>query len=70
MNYKSHIDPEKLYKVANGHKFEYKDVVSEDLPDTEHADGGAAFKEEVENGVYDGVVVSDPDATHVTYKKK
>lgn len=69
MKEKSHIDLEKLYKVANGHKFEYKDVVSEEFPDNKHSDGGAAFKEEVENGVYDGVIVSDPDATHITYKK-
>lgn len=69
MKEKSHIDAEKLYKVANGHKFEYKDVVSEDFPDSHHAEGGATFKEEVENGVYDGIEVSDPDATHVTYKK-
>lgn len=69
MKEESYVDLEKLNKVKNGHEFEYKDVVSEELPNSRHASGGAAFKEEVESGKYDGITVSDPGASHIVYKK-
>jgi hypothetical protein len=69
MEERSHIDKEKLSNIRIGNNFEYKDVVDENIPDSEHSEDGALFKSEVESGLYDGVVVSDPDATHVVYKK-
>lgn len=69
MERNSHIDLEKLERINNGQTFEYRDIVSESFPKEQHPDGGAEFKREVENGVYDNVIVSDPGAPHIEYKK-
>lgn len=69
MNSNSHIDLEKLSSVKSGHEFEYKDVVRSDFPDSRHPEGGAAFKEEVENGIYPEIIISDPGDNHMVYKK-
>lgn len=69
MEGKSHVDVQKINRMPQGQSFEYKDVVREDLPISQHSADGALFNREVENKVYDKVIVSDPDATHVVYKK-
>ena len=60
---------EKLNKVPSGHPFEYRAVVSEDLPVSEHSVGGIAFREEVDNGKYENVVVYKDKDSHIVYKK-
>lgn len=65
----SHIDMSKLDKVPSGHPFEYNSVVSDDFPVSEHSVGGVAFREEVDNGVYENVVVYKDKESHIVYKK-
>jgi hypothetical protein len=70
MVHKSHVDINKINKLPSGRAFEYKDVVSNDFPDSEHAEDGKIFNSEVENGVFNNVVVSNERAhTTVKYKK-
>lgn len=69
METRSHVDDEKLARLNIGQSFEYRDVVSDDFPSSQHPEDGAAFKREVEAGAYDNVVVSDPGAAHVKYKR-
>ena len=44
MNYKSHIDLDKLNKIPKGRSFEYKDVVRNDFPDEDHVEDGKILK--------------------------
>lgn len=69
METKSHVDPEKLARLNINQSFEYRDVASDDFPFSHHAEDGALFKKEVEAGAYENVVVSDPGAAHVKYKR-
>lgn len=69
MEIKSHICKEKLAKINIGQTFEYSAVASDDLPVSRHAEDSVQFKSEVESGLFDNVVVSDPSAPHVKYKK-
>ncbi|MCT8977828.1 hypothetical protein N4T77_14600 [Clostridium sp. CX1] len=69
MDIKSNVDLEKLNRIDSGQSFEYRDIVKEDLPLSRHPEDGALFKKEVEDGVVDDVVVSDPGANHIEYKK-
>ncbi|GKU25236.1 hypothetical protein [Clostridium folliculivorans] len=66
---KSHVDMEKLNGIAEGEHFEFRDVVSATLPKNEHAQDGAIFNREVEEGVYRDIVVVNEDVDHVRYKK-
>ncbi|GFZ31380.1 hypothetical protein CSC2_19060 [Clostridium zeae] len=66
---KSHIDMEKLNRIAEGEHFEFRNVVSATLPKNEHAQDGAIFNREVEEGVYRNIVVINEDVDHVRYKK-
>lgn len=70
MDHRSHVDIEKINKLPKGRAFEYKDVVQDDFPIDEHAEDGKIFNSEVENGVFDNVIVSNERAhTTVKYKK-
>lgn len=69
MELKSHVDDEKIARLNINQSFEYRDVVSDELPYSQHSEDGALFKREVESGVYDNIVVSDPGAAHVKYKR-
>lgn len=69
MEIKSHVDDEKIARLNINQSFEYRDVVSDDFPSTQHSEDGALFKKEVEAGAYDNIVVSDPGAAHVKYKR-
>jgi hypothetical protein len=67
---KSHVDVDKINKLPKGRAFEYKDVVKNDFPDSDHAEDGKVFNTEVENGVFSNVIVSNEEAhTTVKYKK-
>ncbi|WP_099187601.1 hypothetical protein [Tepidibacter mesophilus] len=66
---KSHIDLNKLNKVPSNHPFEYKDVVSDNLPTEDHGIDGRRFKSEVENGKYENVVVNKETDNRVQYRK-
>ena len=69
METKSHIDEEKLAKLNIDQSFEYRDVVQDNFPNSQHSEDGSLFKREVEDGVYDNVVVSNSDSLHVKYKR-
>lgn len=70
MDHRSLVDIEKINKLPKGRAFEYKDVVQDDFPIDEHAEDGKIFNSEVENGVFDNVIVSNERAhTTVKYKK-
>jgi len=69
MDYKSHIDEDKLNKVPSGHPFEYKDVVSDDFPMEDHSEDGRIFKFEVEKGLYNNVTIKKDTGSHILYKK-
>lgn len=69
MSVKSHVDVNKINKVPSGKPFEYKDVVSDDFPKSEHTDDGRLFKEEVADGLIQGVVISKDTGSHILYKK-
>lgn len=69
MNKKSHVDINKINELPKGRAFEYKDVVSSNLPDNEHVEDGKVFKTEVENGLFSGVIVEN-DKAHTTVKYK
>lgn len=69
MEQKSHIDKEKLAKINIGQTFEYSAVASDDLPVSNHTEDSVQFKNEVESGLYDNIVVMDTNAPHVKYKK-
>lgn len=69
MENKSHIDLEKLERIDTDQTFEYRDIVSESFPKEHHPEGGAEFKREVENGAFENIIVSDPGAPHIEYKK-
>ncbi len=69
MEGRSHIDKEKLHRIAKEQPFEYRDIVKDDFPTSSHAEDGALFKSEVESGVYDNIKVDNPDDTHIKYKK-
>ncbi|QAA33703.1 hypothetical protein [Clostridium manihotivorum] len=66
---KSHVDMEKLNGIHEGEHFEFRDVVSATLPNSDHAKDGAIFNKEVEEGLYTNIVVVNEDADHVRYKK-
>ena len=65
----SHIDKEKLDRLEKNQSFEYRDIVRDDFPSSEHPKDGAIFKGEVESGAYDNVKVNNENDTHITYKK-
>ena len=70
MKDKSHIDKSKLDKVPSGHPFEYMDIVSEDLPMSEHTIDGRRFKNEVQNGEYKNVKIDDENpGNRILYRK-
>lgn len=70
MSKRSHVDLDKLNKVPEGQPFVYKDVVDDNFPDEEHTEDGRRFKDEVEEGVYNSIVVAKDDDEHrVLYKK-
>jgi len=69
MNYKSHIDLDKLNKIPKGRSFEYKDVVRNDFPYEDHVEDGKIFKTEIENNVFNNVIVQN-DKAHTTVKYK
>jgi hypothetical protein len=69
MNHKSHVDIDKINKIPKGRSFEYKDVVCNDFPDKEHVEDGKIFKTEVENKVFNNVIVQN-DRAHTTVKYK
>lgn len=69
MDRRSHINEEKIARLNIGQSFEYRDVVQDDFPFSQHSEDGALFKREVESGIYDNIVVSDPGASHVKYKR-
>lgn len=70
MSERSHIDLSKLEKVPEGQPFVYKDVVSDEFPVEEHTLDGRKFKNEVEEGEYNSIVVAKDDDEHrVLYKK-
>ncbi|MDP4146348.1 MAG: hypothetical protein Q8936_18015 [Bacillota bacterium] len=69
MQYKSHIDKEKFSKLAKGQPFQYRDVVADDFPASQHTMDGVLFKKEVESGVFTGAEVADEDETHIIYRK-
>lgn len=65
-----YIDSSKLHKVPEEQPFVYKDVVSDEFPVEDHTSDGRKFKDEVERGDYDSVVVAkDDDEYRVVYKK-
>lgn len=67
---RSHVDIDKINKLPKGRSFEYKDVVSNDFPDTEHGEDGKIFNTEVEKGVFNDVIIANEEAnTTVKYKK-
>lgn len=66
---KSHVDINKLNKVPSGNPFEYKAVVSDELPISEHSTCGRVFKEEVDSGKYENIVVYKDTESHIVYKK-
>ncbi|WML37270.1 hypothetical protein [Clostridium sp. OS1-26] len=70
MSERSHIDPSKLEKVPERQPFVYKDVVSDEFPVEKHTIDGRRFKDEVEQGKYNSIVVAKDDDEHrVLYKK-
>ena len=70
MNSKSHIDKNKLEKVPVGHPFEYRDIVSESLPMSEHTIDGRRFKSEVESGEYENVgIIDENPGNRILYRK-
>lgn len=70
MSERSHIDSSKLEKVTEEQPFVYKDVVSDEFPVEEHSLDGRKFKDEVEQGDYNSIVVAKDDGEHrVLYKK-
>lgn len=69
MEYKSHVDMNKVNGIPAGERFEYRDVVQDDFPNEKHPEDGALFNREVEEGVYDNIVVSNEDNIRVRYKK-
>jgi hypothetical protein len=70
MSQKSHVDMDKINKLPIGRAFEYKDVVENDFPVSQHTEDGKLFNSEVENGVFGNIKVSNEEAhTTVKYKK-
>lgn len=69
MTMKSHVDISKLNKVPSGCPFQYKDVVREDYPNSEHSMDGRRFKEEVETNVYDNVILDRETDEALIYRK-
>ena len=65
----SHVDISKLNKVPPGCPFQYKDVVRDDYPDSEHSMDGRRFKEEVETKAYDNVILDRETDEAVVYRK-
>lgn len=59
----------KIDSIEAGEKFEYRDVVMDDFPKEKHAEDGALFNREVEDGVFENVLISNEDNDHVRYKK-
>jgi hypothetical protein len=69
MKHKSHVDIDKIDMLPEGQHFEYRDVVRDDLPDEKHAEDGALFNKEVENGIFPSIKISNEDINRVRYKK-
>lgn len=69
MENRSHVDVKKIKEFAEGEHFEYRDVVQYDFPVEKHPEDGALFNEEVENGLYGNIVISNEDKDHVKYRK-
>lgn len=69
MKEKSHIDTSKLDKVPEGHPFEYRDIVDDNLPVDEHTVDGKRFKSEVESGIYSNVKVEKDTDNRILYRK-
>ncbi|SHI34338.1 hypothetical protein SAMN02745163_00051 [Clostridium cavendishii DSM 21758] len=65
----SHIDSEKLNRLSKGQYFEYRDVVEDNLPTTQHSQDGAVFKQEVQNNVFNNIIVNGQEGTHTIYQK-
>lgn len=65
----SHIDKEKLNRLEKGQCFEYRDIVCDDFPSSKHSQDGAEFKDEVVNGKFENIKISDSTSEKITYKK-
>lgn len=66
---KSYVDTDKIKKIPSGTLFGYRDVVSDTLEDSEHTKYGEIFKSEVEDGVYNNVVIEKETDARMLYKK-
>lgn len=66
---KSYVDVNKIEKIPKGTIFGYRDVVDDSLDDSEHSKYGEVFKSQVEDGVYDHVVIERESDARMLYKK-
>jgi hypothetical protein len=65
----SHVCPDKLSKVPEGKPFEYKDVVMDTFPLEGHTEDGKRFKDEVEAGKFDNIIIEKDTGSHLLYRK-
>lgn len=66
---RSHISLNKLNKVPQGKPFEYKDIVQDDFELENHTEDGKRFKYEVEEGIYDNIIIEKDTGSHILYRK-
>lgn len=66
---KSYVDLNKINKIPKGTVFGYRDVVDDDLDDSDHIKYGNVFKAQVEEGIFDSVTIERESDARMLYRK-